>query len=50
MFAPLQKYRGASDPATVAEGAGRALERVMWVQENAATIVVASAHQDHLEV
>jgi hypothetical protein len=48
-FAPLQRYRGLRDPAMVAEGAGRALERIMWVQEHAATIVVASAHQEHLE-
>lgn len=32
----------------LSKGAGLALERILWIEQNASTIVVASAHQQHL--
>ncbi|HTJ46553.1 MAG TPA: hypothetical protein VL463_30815 [Kofleriaceae bacterium] len=44
-FAPLQKYKGATDRETTVEGAGKTLEAIIWCLKNAGDIVLAESKQ-----
>jgi hypothetical protein len=47
LFAPLQKYKGATSEALALEGATELLKKITWALAHAGDIAIASARQKH---